>query len=111
MTERPINFNGPMDEWTDLDYIVEMLNRKPQGGTSPYAEELIRLMERLRGCGGNLKKMMDGDPELARVVTEVCGTRWMPSETGGAQWARVEGISNRGNTMSTLTGKQQEVQA
>jgi hypothetical protein len=36
-------------------------------------------MERLKGCGGNLKKMMDGDPELAEAVAEVCVTRWMPS--------------------------------
>jgi uncharacterized protein (DUF1778 family) len=65
----------------DLDHIVETLNQKPRGGTSPYAEALIRLMERLKGCGGNLKKMMDGDPELAEAVAEVCVTRWMPSTT------------------------------
>ena len=41
-------------------------------------------MERLKECGGNLKKMMDADPELAKVVTEVCVTRWMPSKTGRA---------------------------
>jgi hypothetical protein len=69
---------------TDLDYLVEVLNRKPQGGVSPYAEELIPLMERLKGCGGNLKKMMDGDPELAKAVAEVCITRWVPSKTGRA---------------------------
>ena len=68
----------------DLDHIVETLNQKPRGGTSPYAEALIRLMERLKGCGGNLKKMMDGDPELAEAVAEVCVTRWMPSTTGRA---------------------------
>jgi hypothetical protein len=63
----------------DLDHIVEVLNRKPQGGLSPYAEALTCLMERLNGCGGNLKKMMDGDPELGKVMAEVCVTRWMPS--------------------------------
>ena len=55
-----------------------MLNRKPQG-PSLYAEALIRLMKRLEECGGNLKKMMDDDPELAKVVAKVCATRWMPS--------------------------------
>jgi len=44
-----------------------------------YAEPLIRLMKRLEGCGGNLKKMMDGDPELAEAVAKVCVTRWIPS--------------------------------
>ena len=61
----------------DLDYIVDVLNRKPQGGLSPYAEALTRLMERLKQCGGNLKKMMDGDPKLAKTVAKVCVTRWM----------------------------------
>lgn len=69
---------------TDLDHIVETLNWKPEGGLSLYGEPLTRLMERLRGCGGNLKKMMDDDPELAKAVTEVCVTRWMPSRTGRA---------------------------
>jgi hypothetical protein len=68
----------------DLDYIVEMLNRKPQGGTSPYADALIRLMERLKECGGNLKEMMDGDSELAKVVPRACTTLWLPSKTGRA---------------------------
>ena len=63
----------------DLDHIVETLNQKPRGGTSPYAEALIRLMERLKECGGNLQKMMNDDPELAKVVTSACVTRWMPS--------------------------------
>src|SRR5271165_5537170 len=63
----------------DLDHIVDVLNQKPRGGTSPYAEALIRLMERLKECGGNLQKMMDGDPELAKVVRTACVTRWMPS--------------------------------
>jgi hypothetical protein len=67
----------------DLDFIVETLNQKPQPAL--YAEALIRLMEKLKECGGNLTRMMAADPELARVVTEVCGTRWMLSETGGAQ--------------------------
>src|ERR1017187_5740917 len=69
---------------TDLDHIVEVLNWKPKGGVSLYGEPLTRLMERLRGCGGNLKKMMDGDPELAKAVAEVCVTRWVPSKTGRA---------------------------
>ena len=51
---------------------------------SLYGEPLARLMERLRACGGNLKKMMDGDPELANTVAAVCVTRWMPSRTGRA---------------------------
>lgn len=63
----------------DLDHIVETLNWKPRGGLSLYGEPLIGLMEKLKGCGGNLKKMMDGDPELAKAVAEVCVTRWMPS--------------------------------
>ena len=63
----------------DLDSIVETLNQKPRGGTSPYAEALTRLMERLEECGGNLQKMMNDDPELAKVVAGVCVTRWMPS--------------------------------
>lgn len=62
----------------DLDRIVEVLNYRPGGKPGLYAEALIRLMERLKGCGGNLKRMMDGDPELAKVVAEVCVTRWMP---------------------------------
>ena len=66
----------------DLDYIVEVLNQKPRPNL--YAEPLIRLIERLKGCGGNLKKMMDGDPELAEAVAEVCVTRWMPSTNRGA---------------------------
>src|SRR5271157_722649 len=66
----------------DLDHIVETLNRKPRGA---YAEALSRLIERLKECGGNLKKMMDGDPELAKVVAEVCVTRWMPSTNRRAE--------------------------
>lgn len=61
-----------------------MLNQKPQGQPTPYAEALICLMERLKECGGNLKKMMDGDPQLAEAVAEVCVTRWMPSTNGTA---------------------------
>jgi hypothetical protein len=68
----------------DLDHIVDVLNWKPQGGRTLYGEPLIRLMERLKECGGNLKKMMNGDPELAKVVAKVCVTRWTPSETGRA---------------------------
>jgi hypothetical protein len=64
---------------TDLDRILDVLNWKPQGGLSLYGEPLIRLMKRLKECGGNLKKMMDGDPELAEAVAEVCVTRWIPS--------------------------------
>ena len=63
----------------DLDHIVKTLNWKPRGGLSLYAEPLIGLMEKLKGHGGNLKRMMDGDPELAEVVAEVCVTRWIPS--------------------------------
>lgn len=62
-----------------MDHIVEVLNYKPRGALSLYGEPLIRLMERLNGCGGNLKKMMDGDPELEQIVREVCVTRWIPS--------------------------------
>lgn len=62
-----------------MDHIIETLNWKPQGGPSLYGEALIRLMKRLEECGGNLKKMMHGDPELAEAVAEVCVTRWMPS--------------------------------
>lgn len=69
----------------DLDRIIEILNRYPRGYRSLYAEPLIRLMERLKGYGGNLKKMMDGDPELAKVVAKVCTTLWLPSKTGGAK--------------------------
>jgi hypothetical protein len=67
-----------------LEYICDVLNWKPQGGTSLYGEPLIHLMERLKECGGNLQKMMTDDPELAKVVAKVCVTRWMPSTTGRA---------------------------
>lgn len=63
----------------DLDHVVDVLNWKPQGRRTLYGEPLIRLMERLKECGGNLKKMMDGDPELAGVVPKVCVTSWIPS--------------------------------
>lgn len=63
----------------DLDHIVNTLNQKPRGEPTLYAEALIRLVERLKECGGNLKKMMNGDPELAETVAGVCVTRWMPS--------------------------------
>jgi hypothetical protein len=43
---------------------------------------LIRLLERLKKCGGSLKKMMDGAPELARTMATACTTLWWPSETG-----------------------------
>jgi hypothetical protein len=69
---------------SDLDRILDVLNWKPQGGPSLYGEPLIRLVERLKGCGGNLKRMMDGDPELAKVVTTSCTTLWVPSKTGRA---------------------------
>lgn len=68
----------------DLDHILAVLNEKPQGGLALYGEPLARLMERLKECGGNLKKMMNGDPGLAKVVAKVCVTRWTPSETGRA---------------------------
>lgn len=68
----------------DLDHIVDVLNQKLRGGTWPYAEALIRLIERLKDCGGNLKQMMDDDPELAKVVAGACVTRWMPSTDRGA---------------------------
>ena len=68
----------------DLDKILGVLNRKPQGGPSPLTEALIGLMKRLEECGGNLKKMMDDDPELAKVVTTACTTLWLPSKTGRA---------------------------
>jgi len=68
----------------DLEHIVDVLNQKARGGTWPYAEALIRLMDRLKECGGNLQKMMDDDPELAKVVAKVCVTRWMPSTNGRA---------------------------
>lgn len=62
-----------------MDRILEVLNWKPRGGLSLYGEPLVRLMRRLEECGGNLKKMMDGNPELAKTVAEVCVTRWKPS--------------------------------
>jgi hypothetical protein len=72
---------------SDLDYIVEKLNERPGGEPGLYAEALIRLMERLKGCGGNLKKMMDEDPELEKVVRTSCTTVWLPSKTGRAHLA------------------------
>lgn len=66
----------------DLNHIVDVLNQKPQGGRSLYGEPLARLMERLKEHGGNLEKMMDGDPELAKLVVKVCVTRWRPLGTG-----------------------------
>jgi hypothetical protein len=62
----------------DLDHILDVLNWKPQGGLSLYGEPLIRLMKRLEECGGNLKRMMDGDSQLAETVAEVCVTCWKP---------------------------------
>lgn len=61
---------------SDLDRIINVLNLGPRW---LYAEPLIRLMERLKENGGNLKKMMAADPELAKAVEEVCITRWLPS--------------------------------
>jgi len=66
----------------DLDHILDVLNRKPQ--PTLYGEPLIRLIERLKECGGNLKKMMDSDPALEETVAKVCVTRWMPSTKGTA---------------------------
>jgi hypothetical protein len=68
----------------DLDHILDVLNWKPQGGLSLYGEALIHLVERLKSFGGNLKKMMDDDPELAKAVTKVCVALWLPSKTGRA---------------------------
>lgn len=68
----------------DLDYIVETLNEKPGGEPTLYAEALSRLLERLKESGGSLKRMMDGDPQLAEAVAQVCVTRWMPSTSGRA---------------------------
>ncbi len=62
-----------------MDHIVETLNWKPQGGLSLYGEPFIGLMEKLKGHGDNLKQMIDGDPELAKAVAEVCVTLWIPS--------------------------------
>lgn len=70
---------------SDLDCIVETLNWQPDGGVSLYREPLAQLMERLRRCGGNLKKMMDDDSELEKIIRSVCVTEWMPSKTGGAR--------------------------
>jgi hypothetical protein len=69
----------------DLDYIVNVLNWKPPGGRSLYGEPLVRLMERLKEHGGNLKKMMDGDSALAKLVEKVCVTRSVPLENGRAR--------------------------
>ncbi len=63
---------------SDLDYIVKTLNWKPQGGVSLYGEPLIGLMEKLKGHGGNLKKMLHSNPELAETVAKVCVTCWKP---------------------------------
>ena len=68
----------------DLDHIVEVLNEKGHGRPTAYAEALVRLVERLKGCGGNLKQMMDDDPELERVVTTVCSGCWRVTTTGRA---------------------------
>jgi hypothetical protein len=87
---------------TDLDRIVKTLNWKPRGGLSLYAEPLIGLMEKLKVHGGNLKKMMDGDPELSKVVAEVCVTRWMPSTNRRAHlvlqpcWKHIETRTDAG---------------
>jgi hypothetical protein len=58
-----------------LDFILEKLNRGPQWRNSA---PLIQLMERLEACGGNLEKMMAGDPELAAAMQRVCTTVWIP---------------------------------
>lgn len=68
----------------DLEHIVEVLNEKGNGRPTAYAEALVQLVERLKGCDGNLKKMMDDDPELERVVTTVCGGCWRLTATGRA---------------------------
>jgi hypothetical protein len=68
---------------SDLDLIIETLNR---GKDWPYSAPLICLMERLKDCGGNLQKMMDADPELAKIIREVCTTVWAPyRKTRGAR--------------------------
>jgi len=67
-----------------LDRIVETLNWKPEGGVSLYGEPLARLIERLRRYEGDLRKMMDDDLELEKVIKSVCVTEWMPSRKGRA---------------------------
>jgi len=57
---------------------------KAARGLSPYAEALTRFNERLKQCGGNLKKMMDGDPKWQRpwqrcVSPAGCGNRKQPT--------------------------------
>lgn len=73
----------------DLERVVDQLNEKRKGSDgqnepTPEAQALIRLIGRLKECGGNLQKMMNGDPELAQVVTKACTALWMPSKTGRA---------------------------
>ena len=71
---------------SDLDRIVETLNERPRGEPTLYAEALIRLIMRLKGCGGNLKKMIDGDPELAKAVAEGVSPSGYRQQTEGRIW-------------------------
>jgi len=68
----------------DLGHIVDVLNEKGNGQPTFYAEALIRLIERLKEYGGNLKKMTNDDPGLAKAMTEACVALWTPDSTGGA---------------------------
>ena len=72
----------------DLDHIVDVLNEKGLGKydaqPTTLSLALIRLIERLKKCDGNLQKMMNDDPELAKVVTTACICCWRPTTTGRA---------------------------
>lgn len=70
----------------DLEFLCDVLNRKLGQDTQREAEAqaLIGLMERLKKCGGNLLRMMDGDPQLLNSVREACTAFWLPTKTGRA---------------------------
>src|SRR6516162_1788356 len=74
---------------SDLDRIVQVLNEKQKGQDgqdepTPDALALIRLMDQLKNCDGNLQKMMNGEGLLRHNVETACFGRWVPSKTGRA---------------------------
>jgi hypothetical protein len=74
---------------SDLDHIRDVLNEKQRGRDgqdepTPVAAALIRLMQRLEGFGGNLKRLMDSDDQLCCDVATACMGHWDPSESGRA---------------------------
>lgn len=73
----------------DLEAIRDVLNEKENGPDgqdqpTPLAQALIELRDRLKNCGDNLQKMMNGQGLLRHNVETACWGRWVPSKTGRA---------------------------